>query len=339
MAKRLPQLDFLRGIAVILVLFRHHWVGIDFLQHIGWVGVDLFFVLSGFLVSGLLFTEWREKGSVDSWRFLIRRGFKIYPLFYLSLFFTMLALPFTVFPGFTNLNIKGQTLAVIGEFTFLQNYLGFIWGHHWSLAVEEHFYLLLAFLLPWLVKHIKFVPLVFVACTVMRYFTHDEGSMLAMTHLRLDSLLMGVCISYVFHFRNPAYYYEKHKPLIHSLMFAPLIAAIFTPLYLTLTCLYVSFGAILVTLMMRKRAKYPRWITWIGYYSYGIYLFHFYLIVFVVGDVYLLDEPHQFNLWTPVSFLIYFFGSIGLGVLMSKLVEIPMLRLRNRLFPTSTQLS
>jgi len=95
--KRLSQIDFLRGIALILVLFRHHWVGIDALQHIGWIGVDLFFVLSGFLVSGLLFAEYKRFGSIKPLRFLVRRGFKIYPLFYLSMAFIAIA---SFFPNF-----------------------------------------------------------------------------------------------------------------------------------------------------------------------------------------------------------------------------------------------
>ena len=56
---RLRELDFLRGIAIILVLFRHQ-VLFDFLETMGWIGVDLFFVLSGFLVSGLLFKEYQK---------------------------------------------------------------------------------------------------------------------------------------------------------------------------------------------------------------------------------------------------------------------------------------
>jgi len=76
---RIKGLDFLRGIAILLVLFRHNPLGNNIFYHFGWLGVDLFFVLSGFLVSGLLFTEYKKRGEVRIKRFLIRRGFKIYP--------------------------------------------------------------------------------------------------------------------------------------------------------------------------------------------------------------------------------------------------------------------
>ena len=83
-AKRLPELDVLRGIAIALVLVRHlpserpsDWLwfrGVEWLSTGGWVGVDLFFVLSGFLISGLLFVEYRRCGTINVGRFLWRRG-------------------------------------------------------------------------------------------------------------------------------------------------------------------------------------------------------------------------------------------------------------------------
>src|ERR1041385_5057357 len=85
--KRNPQLDLLRGIAVLMVIACHYPYS-HFLEKIGWAGVDLFFVLSGFLISGLLFTDWKSTGTISLSRFFIRRGFKIYPAFYVFLFVT-----------------------------------------------------------------------------------------------------------------------------------------------------------------------------------------------------------------------------------------------------------
>ena len=85
--KRMIELDVLRGVAILLVLFHHRVLpgrgtGImkipaTMLERFGWTGVDLFFVLSGFLVGGLLFNELRTKGEIDLRRFIVRRGFKI----------------------------------------------------------------------------------------------------------------------------------------------------------------------------------------------------------------------------------------------------------------------
>ncbi|MBA4135425.1 MAG: acyltransferase, partial [Flavobacterium sp.] len=73
--KRLLQLDFLRGMAILLVLLRHKKL-FSFTVTMGWIGVDLFFVLSGFLVSGLLFKEYQKHGNIKPGLFLIRRAYK-----------------------------------------------------------------------------------------------------------------------------------------------------------------------------------------------------------------------------------------------------------------------
>src|SRR5579862_1648506 len=91
--QRSQGLDVLRAAAVGLVLCRHLPAAdgsagllrtvVDGLIRGGWTGVDLFFVISGFLVSGLLFREYQASGRIDGTRFLIRRGFRIYPSFWL----------------------------------------------------------------------------------------------------------------------------------------------------------------------------------------------------------------------------------------------------------------
>src|ERR1700683_1541313 len=84
---RNKRLDVLRCVAVLLVMFRHSDVS-DFLRRVGWIGVDLFFVLSGFLISGLLFSEYKKRHAISLKRFFIRRGLKIYPAFYVFLLLT-----------------------------------------------------------------------------------------------------------------------------------------------------------------------------------------------------------------------------------------------------------
>src|SRR5271165_4056899 len=90
---RVLSLDVLRALAVLLVLGRHMDLSPADVPGVmrgvaatwyrgGWIGVDLFFVLSGFLVSGLLFREYRRHNSLAVPRFLVRRGFRIYPAFF-----------------------------------------------------------------------------------------------------------------------------------------------------------------------------------------------------------------------------------------------------------------
>ena len=135
---RNPGLDILRCIAVLLVIFRHSSLN-NILQHFGWLGVDLFFVLSGFLVSGLLFVEYKNYQVVDIKRFLIRRSFKVFPPFY---FFVLTTVIFNFLYNNTNYDVS----ELLHEVFYLQSYLPNIWQHTWSLAVEEHFYFSLAFI-------------------------------------------------------------------------------------------------------------------------------------------------------------------------------------------------
>src|ERR1700722_15607545 len=108
---RTIQLDLLRALAIVLVL-GHHMPEVPQLsgmpqtflnawRQIGWIGVDLFFVLSGFLVSGLLYKEYAKTGGFHLGRFLFRRGLKIYPSYYAFLLFSLPAIawiPGTVTP-------------------------------------------------------------------------------------------------------------------------------------------------------------------------------------------------------------------------------------------------
>jgi peptidoglycan/LPS O-acetylase OafA/YrhL len=337
--KRLPELDFLRGIAVLLVLFAHLWAGSDELQRIGWIGVDLFFVLSGFLVAGLLFHEQKKHGKVRRFRFLVRRGFKIYPMFYASI---LLTLAYSAFVGLRefNGNYKSDLVYLGSEIFFLQNYIVFIWPHHWSLAVEEHFYALLALTFPLLTKWMRYVPLLFVVCLVLRIVEIDDPRSFFYTHLRLDSLLMGVYMAYAHSKGKLEPFYRRNRRLMLPCLCLPLIF-LFIPsfTYFTQTIgfiiLYISFACWLMVYLFGRRKILWSPISTIGFYSYGIYLFHMYLARFVVAgwDYTYPEGARVFTWWTMASFTVYFFGSILLGITMSFLIERPFLALREKLVP------
>ena len=108
---RLASLDLLRLLAVVMVIGHHFekppseltgplMAGIDAWMKCGGLGVDLFFVLSGFLVSGLLFAEYKKYGELSIKRFYVRRAWKIYPAFYFLIAFTYFYQLFVV--GFRN---------------------------------------------------------------------------------------------------------------------------------------------------------------------------------------------------------------------------------------------
>jgi peptidoglycan/LPS O-acetylase OafA/YrhL len=361
---RIKQLDILRGAAILLVLLHHlpapksvAWWGVVLVRvkSLGWVGVDLFFVLSGLLIGGLLLGEWGQFGGVNIRRFYLRRAFKLYPGFYTLLAITVaVGLTFGVGPTFW----RG---AVLSEMLFLQNYLHRVYVHTWSLAVEEHFYLVL----PW------GLIVLFAACRRWKWDAVRAASwcfggmavvLLAMrcwslsaewdprvhhwpTHLRIDSLSFGVLLALVRRDRGewlagwvrrwkrailavsvglvaPAWFLKLSSPFMHSVGF---------------TMLFVGFGGVLLLSLYGSGSerKSLRWcgdgLAYIGTYSYSIYLWHMAPVYWVVP---LAERSLGVTLGYGTVCVFMLIGSVVLGVAAAKVVEFPLLRLRDRWFPS-----
>src|SRR5215469_8692363 len=206
---RNKRLDILRCIAVIVVIL-HHSAESTFFTRTGWVGVDLFFVLSGFLISGLLFSEYKRRCVVSFKRFFIRRGLKIYPAFYVFLLLTGIteSLVFHSHPS---------ARQYLHEILFVMNYEPGVWDHTWSLAVEEHFYVFLPVFLSILIKFSsnhenpfhsipKAAGVIAALCLIFRavsVFIGKPNFNMAYigSHARMDALFSGVLIGYLYHFR------------------------------------------------------------------------------------------------------------------------------------------
>jgi peptidoglycan/LPS O-acetylase OafA/YrhL len=259
---RIQSIDFLRGLAIILVLFRH----IDYapiVNFIGWSGVDLFFVLSGFLVSGLLFNEYKKTNTIRPFLFLARRGFKIYPLFWASIAYVVIVHHFTGF----GTDAEG----LMAELLFYQNYSeNTLMAVTWSLAVEEHFYILLiiAFAIGVKTKKIDnkksvhiFGFIILAYCLVARILTtiqYPEYNFLkhyTPTHLRIDSLTFGVMIAYNYYFNKEwlSAFVNKHKYKLLCLTILCLVPMFFfnshTVFMRTVgfSITYLGFGSLLCT--------------------------------------------------------------------------------------------
>ena len=239
-APRWVHLDVLRAVAILLVLGPHtpfrlpddsRWHGLFAAwRNIGWIGVDLFFVLSGFLIGGLLFAEQRKHGGIRFGRFFLRRTFKIWPSYLVFLAATFV---WDVKEGSGSVRERLSTSghAIWPYLIHIQNYYSPLVeriGHAWSLAVEEHFYLLLPLLLlamgwwagrrgaagrtnaappyrglPWICLILALV------CLGLRFaFWHGEAEFDEFvnhwpTHLQIDSLFAGVTLAYAVQFARP----------------------------------------------------------------------------------------------------------------------------------------
>ena len=348
-------LDVLRTLAVVLVLGAHLELpdqANGFLRawkHGGWVGVDLFFVLSGFLVSGLLFREHRQTGSLRVTRFLIRRGFKIYPAFWVMLAVTIgLKLA-------GGKPIPGQ--ALVGELLFLQNYLGGLWNHTWSLAVEEHFYFGIGIFFgvrAFLRRGDPFtiVPRLFLvvacACQALRvanfwlFPEYSHGPWLFATHIRIDSLLFGVLLSYLHAYGNlegrlravPGWVLVTSGCVLLAPAFVfPLETHKWVPVF-GVTLFYLGSGCLLLAALRIRTSRNPVLVLGgvLGGASYSMYLWH--MPVNTWGTR-LVAEGLGWTGFGPYL-VTYLLGALGFGFLMSKLVEWPALRWRDRWFPPGT---
>jgi peptidoglycan/LPS O-acetylase OafA/YrhL len=320
----------------------------DFLRDFGHTGVDLFFVLSGFLVSGLLFAEFKLTQSVNIRRFLIRRALKLYPAFYFFLLFSIL---FRI-----GLGDQIGTANIIAEVLFVQNYFNGVWSHTWSLAVEEHFYLLLALGIAALIKSpfssrpLSFVPIMYVVmlCLVLtfRYQVFHSGTFTfrthrCPTHLQIDSLMFGVVLSYAVHFwKSTIEVVRRFKSLI---LLASMVSLVGSQLLggvwgytLGHPLLYFGFGGfvIVAATCTWSSSFFLTGLGFVGAHSYSIYLWH--TVVLVMGRIALQKLPAVgiVGFSWEVKAIVYIIATIVVGVVLSKVIEIPILNIRDTLFPS-----
>ena len=357
MTVRLQQLDALRGIAILLVLGRHvgdlpkhlpSWLlaPLEIWKHVGWMGVDLFFVTSGFLVSTLVFREHSRTGSFSARKFLIRRGFKIYPLYYLLIgagFIWLRPLLHTYPPG-----------TMLAEALLVQNYYPgqgyFPLGHTWSLAVEEHFYIGLAVLLPFCLRKQSLLNRLPQLCVGLMVFVFtlkclgaagllgqfDGNQFSQFTHLRIDALTFGILLAYANQYRHETakqFFLANKNKLIAASLLMPLPCALggySSPLLFSfgLTLEYLGFGILLMLMIycLDSSKQKPNLLSAIGVCSYSIYLWHD-----PIGRL-VLQKSLPAELFI-VQVAVYCLLCIVIGLVSFKLIETPMISLRNRLFP------
>ena len=276
-------------------------------------------------------------------RFLIRRGFKIYPQFYFFIFATVF--------GHVIADDPVSRRALAAELGFFQNYAVGLWGHTWSLAVEEHFYVFIAIALTllirfrgenpfrdlprWITMICALVLALRIATSVRWLGAPGSDSLLghiAPSHLRVDSLLMGVLLSYMHFFRASelAGFVRRFGdwfPAASSALLAP--AALLeqsNPFVYTVgfSMTAMAFALVLLGVLYAKdpigRGAFPRTLARVGRVSYAFYLWHGPMLFF--ADRLRLPAVAQI----PFAFA----GTLGLAFITTRLIEEPFLRLRER---------
>lgn len=341
-ARRNNNIDFLRFIAVTSVMVSHYHL-VPSISSGLWTGVDLFFVISGFLISSLLFKEISRTGKLNLRRFYIRRALRILPTFYLYLIGTILI--------FSVIGKDFSIITIISELLFLQNYLTSFNEHTWSLAVEEHFYLFFPVILLFTFSRNSqnqrlFITLIFLLSVLILILriensashTYQSITHHYPTHLRLDSILFGVVIAYIYNFHNSLSNIIKKSKIANVYVMVAFLLPFWLPISSPfintygLTALYLASGVLVLKSTAAGNSinsKIFKLCAFIGKHSYAIYLWHLNArtINVIVLSIFGIEDNNVF------SFITYIILSITIGVMFSITFERYFLNLRDKFFP------
>lgn len=320
-------------------------VALRFLASFGWAGVDLFFVMSGFLIGGIVLDR-RDAPNFLS-VFYIRRALRILPLYYLLLILGAVGAFFGV--------KLGAAKYFIAQFLFLQNFalaftqktsnLGPEWlSPTWSLAVEEHFYLGLPLLIA-VVRPTRLRAVIIglaAGSALMRAVVflfrpeHTWVITFLWTPCRIEELLDGVLVASLFRAGGGTLSHGgggRWLPSASLLFGAVLVAASMLDrradsYVLTNTIGVTSAGvcfSLLLVVVMRPSGGWPRsamslpLLRWLGIRAYGIYLLHLPVQLFV--DLYFASLPIEYNRAVALA-LTLLLASASWTLLESRLVQV-----------------
>ena len=337
---RIARLDGVRGIAILIVVLHHH----HFLDEIGWAGVDLFFVLSGFLITNILR---RSRETPAYWaRFYLKRAARILP---------PLAVLFLVALATSH---RLGLLATLGYMFFLGNVMDVTryaivpFGALWSLAVEEHFYLLW----PGAVRTVGRVGLMRAACLVILLepllralatpYMQTFTPIYLLTPFRLDGLAYGALLALLLEedvagswlqrvsgraawasaslyaglrWIDPRFIREENTVFYNSLGYA-LVAAV---------CFFTVAWVVQLKQGWGYRLLSAAPLAYLGRISYGVYLYHT-AVLTLLKRVFHVPFGLAGSVGTRKLLPVEFALTLALAAISYRWIEVPSMRWANR---------
>ena len=349
-----PGLNTIRFLAAFIVIINHvesnkkhlglpNYCYVESINIMGRLGVILFFVLSGFLITYLLLVEKEKFNTIDIKKFYIRRILRIWPLYYLMLILSLFLLP----------NINGLEInhwLAKSEITFplilfciffLPNWVLYAYppipyfAQAWSVGVEEQFYFMWPFLLKKF-KNIFFLLLIIIATylsiklilfPIIKFKFHYWNSNIKNLKLfwddfLIDTMAIGGLFAYAYFKQSKVLVFFYH-PITQSIAYALMIYLFFTGIkipYVKSEVFALLFGILILNVSTNKKA-YSKWFNlplfdYLGKISYGIYMYHTLCIVLTIKIMVKLNVFN--NMWL---YIISITTSIGISALSYEYFE------------------
>lgn len=364
---KFPALDLLRSLAIIIVFFWHYrqsgspeWV--NSIGQFGWTGVDLFFVLSGYLIGNQLMAKVGEGHKISLKNFYLKRALRILPAY-----ITVLILYYTI-PAFSEKNGMPPPWRFL---SFTQNFgLDYrtegAFSHAWSLCIEEQFYLLFPVLLSLLLfirsNKISIALLLLIFCFgfltriyswdhyVLPVYGNDElkGEMAARyfkyvyypSYNRLDGLLIGITIAAIFNFKTGLRKkiicrgnFWLALGLLTIILSAPLCIELFSfnAAVFSYPLASAGYGFLVLAALSPSSILYKmdfRIFSVISTLAFSVYLTHKQVI-------HLIKPTLSQHLDPNITFIVCFIASVCAGALLYLCIERPFLLLRQRILAQS----
>jgi peptidoglycan/LPS O-acetylase OafA/YrhL len=346
-----PELDCLRFFAFFAVFVFHtfppdahyyssrhvpfSWLAAS-ISRAGSFGVDLFFLLSAYLITELLLREKQQSGAVHLQSFYIRRILRIWPLYFLAILIGALLPLFDAEQHFPPKYIAGFLLLYGNWLTSLIGLPGSVMNLLWSVSFEEQFYLLW----PAIISKSQRMQTLLITSGVLlltaqcgrlillKYARHGEAAIFTNTVARLDPLAIGILTALLM--RNRIFDLDRPRRLACLAAGATVwIAAghyfAMSELFMLIGYPAMALGAWLIFMSILDSGLAPRWITYLGKISYGLYVFH--LLCLYLAEK--LLSPHRFS-----TFFVYWWLGLAMTIALASIsyafFESPFLRLKER---------